>query len=641
MTEHVHDRLAYYRDLNPTERREVDAHLIACDECRQTLAAYQKQDTALAAVVEITPRRDLRARSIPAPRRAVGYLGDALTLGGLAALSWLFILQAQMAHQSSGTPASAIPEPGIVIPPTSVQPPSPWLPALPWVAAALLVVGGLFILSRRSRWPTLGGALLSAVLLTSFVPPLSALPNPAALYWRIVGGYGYDPHLPFKNNFLIAGRPENDLKPYLDQLIGQVGLSPLDPVQPLARYEILRVSLPPRKNRVALITTRFIYADGSSRVYPVPLYDPAVDVAGFWLAGWRNDGLQRLRSEHLAFPDQPFATEGSPIRIGPARRLDLNPAANRLDEVNPAHWLWNSVRVQRLVWASDGSAFLAAMESNPGLRQLWLVPLDGSPPVAIGPAGDIREYGWSPDSQTILYTRLDPNAQAVDPTRPYAIMAASRSPRAAPIALATALATDKLPGLTAQGAWFFSAGSLWLAPYDGSQARRLIANLVSANPSLPPRPAPDGSRFAFACGSELCLATVDGTLAARVPLPGATEVTWTMDGARLAVVDRDPNDLRSVQLVILDATGEMRLTRDIAPFDVTDPPQWTPDASAVFVQTFPQNGRRIIAVDLASGQVLDLSQAHWDAYFALSPDGRTLLLNNGRGDFWLADVVNR
>jgi hypothetical protein len=37
--------------------------------------------------------------------------------------------------------------------------------------------------------------------------------------------------------------------------------------------------------------------------------------------------------------------------------------------------------------------------------------------------------------------------------------------------------------------------------------------------------------------------------------------------------------------------------------------------------------------------VFDLSQEHWDAYFALSPDGRSLLLNNGRGDFWLADVL--
>src|SRR5574341_1463650 len=389
----------------------------------------------------------------------------------------------------------------------------------------------------------------------------------------------------------------------------------------------------------ALPISRFIYADGSSRVYPVPLFDPAVDAGGFWLAGWREDGLQRLRSEHLAFPGQPFATANSPIRLGPARRLDLSLAANRLDEVNPGHWLWNSVRVQRLVWAPDGSAFLAATETDPGLRQLWLVSLNGSPPVAIGPVGDVREYGWSPDGQTVIYTRLDPVALAADPARPYAIMAASSVPHAAPTALATALVTDKLPGLTGQGAWFFSEGSLWLAPFDGSPARRLVSNLVSGNPVLPPRPAPDGSRLAFTCGAELCLATVDGTINARVLLPGAAEVTWASDGARLAAVDRDVNELRPVRLVILSRDGATLLRRDIAPRDATDPPQRTPDGGAVFVQTYPQDGRRIIALDLASGDVMDLSQEHWDAYFALAPDGKALLLNNGRGDYWAADVI--
>jgi hypothetical protein len=39
--------------------------------------------------------------------------------------------------------------------------------------------------------------------------------------------------------------------------------------------------------------------------------------------------------------------------------------------------------------------------------------------------------------------------------------------------------------------------------------------------------------------------------------------------------------------------------------------------------------------------VLDLSREHWDAYFALSPDGQNLLLNNGRGGFWLAPVIRQ
>lgn len=574
-------------------------------------------------------------------------LGDALTLGGLASLVWMFALQLQTVVGGTAAGAAPVPltEPGITIPPTSIRPPSPWLPALPWIAAALLVVGILFVLTRRSLWPTLAGALVAALLLTGFIPPLSALPNPLGLYWRLAGGYGYDPHLPFKNNFLIAGRPENELRPYLDALIGQVGLSPLDPVQPLARYEILRVSLHPKKNRTALVSTRFIYADGSSRVYPVPLLGPRVDLGGFWLAAWRADGLQRLRSEHLALPGQPFATSDSPIRVSPARRLDLSPAASRLDEVNPGHWLWNSVRVQRLVWAPDGSAFLAAEESDTALRQLWLVPLDGSAPTAIGPAGDVREYGWSPDSHTVIFTRLDSNALAVDPTRPYAVSAFSRVARGQVSTLVTGLETDKLPGLDSRGAWFFSNGSVWIAPYDGAPAVLLIPDLLPADPVLPPRPSPDGTRAAYACEEGVCvlaLTPLSHSVLFRMGEGSGVRVSdlaWSRDGSMLAVIDRDPNNLRPVRLVILANDGAERLARDIAPGEATDSPQWTPDGGAVFVQTFPQDGRRIIALDLASGQVLDLSQEHWDAYFALSPDGQTLLLNNGRGDWWAADVL--
>ena len=117
--------------------------------------------------------------------------------------------------------------------------------------------------------------------------------------------------------------------------------------------------------------------------------------------------------------------------------------------------------------------------------------------------------------------------------------------------------------------------------------------------------------------------------------------TWSPDGSRLAVIDRDPNNLRPVRLTVFSRDGEELLTREVAPFDVTEAPQWIPDHSAVFVQTYPQHGRRIIVVDIASGQVLDLSRARWDAYFALSPDGKSLLLNNGRGDFWLVEVLRR
>jgi hypothetical protein len=641
MNEHVLNQLAYYRDLAPEERRLVDTHLAACAECRATLAAYQRQDAALAAIRDVRPHRALMPDTWPVPRRLVARLGDGLALGGLAALIWLFALMTQTVAQG-GVLQPAAPQTGLTLPPTELAPPSPWLSALPWLAAALLGTGTLFILTRRSVWPTLAGAVVAVVLLTGFIPPFSALPNPIGLYWRAVGGYNFDPRLPFRNAFLIAGDPAGTLRPQLEKLLGQTGLAPLDPRQPLTAYEIVSVGLHPQHDRVALVTTRFIYADGSSRVYPVPLFHPSVDFGGLWLAGWRDDGLERLRSQHLDFPAQPFADASSPIRFGAIEKLALHRDANRLDEANPGHWLWESVRVERLVVAPDGQSFLMAVEVEAGRRQVWHVPLDGEPPEPVGEVGDVREYGFSPDGRFIVLTRFDAGAHAVDASRPYAVdVFATGTQRAGASTLVTGQLTDQLPGLTTEGVWFVADGRLWRAPYAGGDPVPIRASVPI---EAAPRPSPDGVRVALACGATaLCLADADGANETRLAGLTPAAMEWSPDGSALAVVDRDQNNFRPLRLWIIARDGVVRRIAAIAPRDAADPPQWTPDGAtdsgAIFVATFPQDGRRIIAVDVASGLVRDLSQEHWDAYFALMPDGQHLLLNNGRGDFWRVEVV--
>ncbi len=463
----------------------------------------------------------------------------------------------------------------------------------------------------------------------------------------MAGGYSYDPNLPFKNSFVLAGAPERTLRPRLDQLIGMVGLTPLDPAQPLRGYEFLRVGLHPNHPDVALVTTRFIYADGTSRVYPVPLAMPAYSLGGFWRTGWQVDGLERLRSQHLALPGQPFAGPQTPIQLGMARRLDdIAPAAQRLDEVNPYHWLWSSVRVQQLVWSPDAARFLVVMEGIRA-RQLWVVPLDGAAPT-LAATGDIYNYGWSPDSQYVIYTRFDPDAAAVNPVRRYALMAVplgdSRS--AGERQLVTGLQSDALPGLSAEGAWFFSDGAAWVVGYDGRAPVLALGGLRVFSPSAAPQPASDGRSLAFVCGTALCLVpdlqNQMGTTSpsvVRTSIEPVAEIAWSPASDQVAVVTRDPNNLRPVELSVVDLAGEPALTVSIAPRDATEAPQWLPDGQAILVQTYPQDGRRIIAVDLLTGQVWDLSREHWDAYFSLSPDGARVLLNNGRGDFWEAPVV--
>jgi len=82
---------------------------------------------------------------------------------------------------------------------------------------------------RRPRMLTAGLVLL--LILTSFVSPLSYVPNPLGTYWLIVGGYRYDPHSPFVNRFATLGTPDPTpfLAEKLDRLLGATGLDPLDP----------------------------------------------------------------------------------------------------------------------------------------------------------------------------------------------------------------------------------------------------------------------------------------------------------------------------------------------------------------------------------------------------------------------------
>jgi Tol biopolymer transport system component len=132
---------------------------------------------------------------------------------------------------------------------------------------------------------------------------------------------------------------------------------------------------------------------------------------------------------------------------------------------------------------------------------------------------------------------------------------------------------------------------------------------------------------------------LDGTDRRVVRATDIRSITWDRAGTRLAAVSLDMNNLGPVSMLIVSRDGTAQQTAFIAPRDATDPPHWTPDGQFVFVQTFPMGGRRILTVNAETGQVLDLSREHWDAYFALSPDGKNLLLNNGRGGFWLAPVM--
>ncbi len=637
--------LACYRELTPAQRQAVHAHLAVCGECRAQFEAFQRQDALLATAPQIAPRRQRWGgvqKNRLTVRAGLARLGDVMAVGGLATatIAAVLIVQAMATAPVQTGSAPLVPGLPLVVPPDLPARVSPWLLAAPWLGGASSLIGLLLALGQRWRVWTWVGLALTVFLLFSYIPPLTLVPNPLGLFWRVVGGYGYDPNLPFKNLFVVSGDPTAKLRPHLDRLIGQTGLDPLDPAQPLTdfAFEWVRV---PRDWQMALVTTRFTFADGSNRVYNVPLFDPLP--SGFYMRGWQNDGLARLRTEHLALPGQPFATQASPVRLGEAVRLALSPQAEQLDAVNPYHWTWLGNRLQRLVWSPQGDAFLLVEWQN-SAYQLWLISLDGAAPRLVT-RGAVHEYGWSPDGRFIVYTAPDEMRVSSGGGIEVVQLVVARRDTLEKTLAPKMLANMALPSLTGQGLWYAQDGALWLMDYESGESIRVTDLLGSGRPSSslivswPLAVSPDGSRVAYACGSNLCLMNTDGGNRQTISAAGIRSIAWDAGGARLAAVSLDSNNFGPVRLLIVSREGDLRRDVAIAPRDAADPPQWTPDGQWVFVQTFPMGGRRIIAVEAAAGQALDLSREHWDAYFALSPDGQSLLLNNGRGGFWLAPVI--
>lgn len=660
--EHPITQLATYRELTPAERQPVQAHLASCDECRSQFEAFHKQDALLTALPDRLPRQQLQIERSGPGRfwNGLTRLGNLMAAGGLAALSvatglivWA-IATSSTVHMGSAPTAPGAPGPLVTFPPDLPALVNPWVLAAPWLGGSVAVIGALLALGKRNRvFPKLG-ITLAVLWVFTYVPPVTALPNPAGLIWRATGGYSYDPNLPFRNLIVIGGDPATELRPHMDQLIGQVGLDPLDPVQPLARYAFERVTLP-RDKRMVLVTTRFTYANGTSRVYDVPLFDPVIDL---YISNWQNDGLGRLRTEHLALPGQPFATESSPIHLGNATRLRLSPQADQLDAANPYHWAWTSNRLQHLVWSPQGDAFLMVEQQPDRTEQLWLIPLDGSLPQQVNHGGSVLEYGWSPDGTLIVYTapeRFRPLSGSYIEKMEIVVVRRDALARGKGPVVQRAIASASQPDLTQQGIWYIQDGALRLMDYQTGESARITSLPDFGPPSLglvsflPVAVSPDGSRLAYACGkTDLCLTDLDGRERHIIHATGIRAITWDRTGTRLAAMSLDYNNFGPVQMLIVSREGVVQHQVAVAPSDATDPPQWMPappdggtSGQSVFVQTYPMNGRRILTVNADTGDVLDLSREHWDAYFALSPDGQNLLLNNGRGGFWLAPVIRQ
>ena len=473
-------------------------------------------------------------------------------------------------------------------------------------------------------------ALVTFVLIT-WVPPFSALPNPLGLYWRQTGDYAYDPRLPFKNDYLVAKDPTSQLKAQLDTLLGKTGLDPLDPVQPLARYEFTGVRPFSSQPGVSYVTVMMVYNDGTSRSYSIPLLRSTPQKKTY-LEDWTGLAMSRLQTEHRPLMGVPLAIDNdtnSPVGLATPVRLNVEAQAHELDSVNLENWLFGygyDPSTHKIEWSPDGDAALVSDGKGPDSRDLWILALDGSRARQV--ASDVMDFQWLPDGKGIIYTL---GAEG------YPVIVAGRQGES-PLEVLR-LGKRRVPATTEKGIWYANGGALVLAPFDGGHEQSVV-QLIKADARTLVTPSPDGERIAYNCGNQLCLQDRNSTLEMRTDAPPAQEAAWSHDGTRLASISWDDEGLRwGTHLTVLTREGATQKMLLIAPDGPTGKPQWSPDGRYLFLQTFPYRGRRMMAVDTHTWEVVDLTPPMWDPIFALSPSGDEILLTNGRGGFWRVGLV--
>jgi hypothetical protein len=488
-----------------------------------------------------------------------------------------------------------------------------------WGAALLVALAALvalFRVRRVRRWRRLGAAVVLLAVWT-YLPPFSFVPNPLGLLWNLAGGYTYWPDLPFGNRFVIADDPTGTLAGGLETLIGQTGLDPLDPVHPLIGYEFGQVSQVSRYE--TLVHTRLIYADGTSRAYDLPAYADHSYYRAGWSRSWFFDTLGRARADQR---DLGLGRAGgvAPV-VGPPIRLALPPIAEQLDVRSAANWILpgfdEAAFRQRLLVAPGGDAFLvsAATSRFSPERDLWLVRLDGAAPTRLARA--TLDYAWTPDGQQVVYvTRENGNPVSV----------VNRDGSGARVLARPGLPT--LPGITADGIWTLADGAVRITAFAGGD--RPGPALIGPALANPLRPSPDGGAVAYHCGDAWCVEDVAGGHRVTVQGGGNT-LAWSPDGQKFALAEPE--------VLVYSRAGRGLGIISVFSTHLPNQFQWSPDSRILYAAVFPEfNSRRLLALDSQTAAVWDLTVPHWDPWFALWPDGGSLLLANGRGGFWRAPL---
>jgi len=287
-------------------------------------------------------------------------------------------------------------------------------------------------------------------------------------------------------------------------------------------------------------------------------------------------------------------------------------------------------------WSPDGRwlAFLSDRGDDDAQTQVWAMPAGGGEArVLTNLPGGVDGFQWSPDSQRLAVIATDPERPAGTPK-------------------------PKNPPPIVTGRWQFKkdvdgyldARRSHLYVHDVARSESTQITSGDHDEALPAW-SPDGKQIAYvtrrggepdrhsnfdiylveprAGATERRLTTFDG---ADNDPDLESPISWSPDGRQLAFVQGGEDKwiyYAPNQLAIVDvATGRTRVP---APIDRWfTQPRWSPDGRSVLALIEQSRVVNLSRIEVASGKVTPLTTGpRYDAGFALSPQGRIVVLGGG------------
>ncbi len=280
----------------------------------------------------------------------------------------------------------------------------------------------------------------------------------------------------------------------------------------------------------------------------------------------RRESAPKGKSEEKASADKPEAGPSTPERETPAHSGDPGPAAAKPEPAEPEHE--SDVRViTRSVYRSNGAGYLDYKHP----QHIWVMATPQSSEDEVKPrqltSGKFQEDGimWAKDSSTLYFT----STRVDDPSY--------ESPRADVYSISAA---------------------------GGEPARVLSINMAPREMSL----SPDGKRLAFCASVE-------------EPVQSYTEPDlWVVE---LAANAKPRNLTTNYDFDVCSGVGGDQGTPRAGGQDHV---VWTSDGNNLIVTTAREGRANLIAVDVASGKITELTSGKQAVErFRATDDGKTLV----------------